>query len=339
MRVDAERERRWIVAALEHVGVERPAADVQAEWLLEGDLRSHPSHGIQRLPVLVERVRRGLVNPAARAKLEWASDAALVVDGDAGLGPWVGSQVVAALAARAQETGVAAAAVRNAHHLGLLSLYVERAAERGLVCIALTTSEALVHPWGGARALIGTNPIAIGVPARPEPFVLDMATSEVSMGKVLAHRNRGEALEPGWAIDADGEPTDDPASVAALTPFGGAKGYGLGLGFELVVSILSGTALGTDVRGTLDVEHPPSKGDIFICVSPERFGVGDEALGRVERYLGELRGSSGPGAPPVAVPGDGARSRRQKALREGIELPDELVGQLRPLMPTAEVFA
>ncbi len=338
MRVEAVTTREIVASALERVGVAPEAAAIQARWLVEGELRGHPSHGIQRLPVLVERVRKGLLDAGAEPRLEWGGEATLLVDGDGGLGPAVATRALAALEPRARRLGVAVAAVRNSGHLGLLSPYVESVAAGGLVGIALTTSEALVHPFGGARALIGTNPIAVGIPTPGEPFALDMATGEISMGKVLAYAQRGQELEPGWAIDGTGQATRDPAAVAAIAPFGGVKGYGLGLAFELLVGILSGTAFGTDVLGTLDTEHPVTKGDLFICLAPERFGVGPETMERLGAYLEELRGSA-VASEPVAVPGDRARARRRRALAEGIELPDELVARLRELCPAAEALS
>ncbi|HEX4751986.1 MAG TPA: Ldh family oxidoreductase [Solirubrobacterales bacterium] len=334
MRIEADRAREIVVSALEHVDVAPAAAAIQARWLVEGELRGHPSHGIRRLPVLVERVRKGLINVEAEPRLKWGGEAVLLVDGDRGLGPAVGTRALAELEPRARRLGVAVAAIRNTSHLGLLSPYVEGVAAGGLLGIALTTSEALVHPWGGARALIGTNPIAVGVPTAAEPFALDMATGEISMGKVLAYADRGEELEPGWAIDAAGRETRDPTKVAAISPFGGAKGYGLGLAFELLVGILTRTAFGTEVLGTLDVEHPATKGDLFVCLAPERFLVDGETIERLGAYLEELRGSA-VGDEPVAVPGDRARARRRQALAVGIELPDELVERLRELSPAA----
>jgi L-2-hydroxycarboxylate dehydrogenase (NAD+) len=110
------------------------------------------------------------------------------VDGERGLGPVVAMAALDAIIPRAQEDGIAIAAIRNANHLGALAYYAEHVASLGLTCIALTVSEALVHPWGGRKAMIGTNPIAIGVPAAPHPMVLDMATGLVSMGKIHAGR-------------------------------------------------------------------------------------------------------------------------------------------------------
>jgi L-2-hydroxycarboxylate dehydrogenase (NAD+) len=340
MRIAATDERRLIRAALEYVGVEEPAAEVQAEWLVEADLRGHPSHGLQRLPVLVGRVRNQVANPISRPRAEWIGVNAATIDGDRGLGPWVGTRVLEMLLERARVGGVAVGAVKNANHLGLLSLYAERAAAAGMIAIVLTTSEALVHPWGGRDALLGTNPIAIGVPASPEPFILDMATSAISMGKVLAYRQRGLDLSPGWAVDDGGEPTLDPEAARAVSPFGGPKGYALSLAFELIVASVSQTALGTEVKGTLDVEHPSTKGDLFIVVSPTQFGADEGSTARLGDYLEQLRASPpARGSEGVAIPGDGARVRRQDSLRTGVDVPDVLYDECQRLAPGFRVAA
>jgi LDH2 family malate/lactate/ureidoglycolate dehydrogenase len=210
---------------------------------------------------------------------------------------------------------------------------VERCAERSLIGIALTTSEALVHPWGGRRAMVGTNPIAIAVPASPEPFVLDMATGAVSMGKILAHRNRGVPLAPGWALDASGNPTVDPtaAALGSIAPFGGPKGYALGLAIEVLVASITGTALGTGVAGTLDAKAICNKGDLFICLDPRTFGA-DGFAERVGEYLQELRDEPPQdGIRGVLVPGDRARAERARRLTRGIEVADSVWEELTSL--------
>lgn len=333
MRVAPEDERALIVEVLAGRGVESGRADLQARWLLEGDLRGHPSHGLQRLPVIVGRIDNGLTRPNAEVSLTWRSPSALVVDGNHGLGPCVARAAIEALLLKVRELGVVVGAVRDANHLGLLAPYVEQIADEGLIGIALTTSEALVHPWGGRTAMVGTNPIAIAVPSVPEPFVLDMATGATSMGKIIHHRSAGLPLEPGWAIEDDGRPTSDADAATAISPFGGAKGYGLGLAFELLVAALTGTALGTAVTGTLDAETLCTKGDLLICIDPAAFGSTGwiEATGA---YLDALRRSpaqaNGSG---VGVPGD--RTRRVRAAhREGaLDIPDAVWSAAQALLP------
>ncbi len=331
-------ERELILDILRALGSPEQNAQTQARWLIEGDLRGHPSHGLQRLIVIAERIAQGLTDPSAEPTLTWATPTSLVVDGNRGLGPCVGLAAVEQLVERAREHGVAVAAVHNANHLGLLAPYVEEFAAQGLVGIALTTSEALVHPWGGRVAQIGTNPIAVAVPASPHPFVFDMATGVVSMGKVIDHRNRGVPLEPGWAIDEHGDPTVDAAagSRGAIAPFGGAKGYGLGLAFELLVASLTGSALGRDVKGTLDTVNACNKGDVFICLDPRVFGAVDFAAAATA-YLDTLRASPPQdGFDSVRIPGDRARADRERRLADGAPIADSVWDTLQELRTTLQ---
>ncbi|OMQ16690.1 hypothetical protein A7K94_0200860 [Modestobacter sp. VKM Ac-2676] len=316
-----EEYRRTVGEILQNVGIPGSDADVQAELLLDGDLRGHHSHGIRRLPVLVERIRNGLIATTADVRIEWRTDSFATVDGGWGLGAVVAHAAVDAVMGRADSTGIAVAAVHGAGHVGMLAPHVERIAAGGQIGIALTTSEALVHPWGGSQALIGTNPIGIAVPTLEVPLVLDMSTASVSMGRILEHLGRGRPIPDGWAVDQDGQPTNDAAAATrgAISPFGGAKGYALGLAFEAVVAVLTGTALGTGVRGTLDTTEPTTKGDVFLAVSLARLGL-EGALPAVTAWLEELRSSGVDPARPVTVPGDRSRALRAQRMADGVPL-------------------
>jgi LDH2 family malate/lactate/ureidoglycolate dehydrogenase len=236
-----------------------------------------------------------------------------------------------ALAGRLATTGIAMAALRGTNHLGMLAYYVEEAVSRGLIGIVLSTTEALAHPYGGTQALLGTNPVAIGIPTGETPFILDLATSLVPMGRIHAHALNGTPLPEGWAVDAAGQPTQDAeaAKSGAIAPFGGAKGYGLSLAFELMVALLASSELAPQVRGTLDATDPATKGDLLILVDP---GAAPGIAGRLAAYLDALRASR-PATPgvAVAVPSDGARQRRAAALRDGIEISETLIDELRGL--------
>jgi L-2-hydroxycarboxylate dehydrogenase (NAD+) len=188
----------------------------------------------------------------------------------------------------------------------------------------MTSSEALVHPWGGRKAMLGTNPIAIGLPAEPLPLVVDLATSLVSMGKIHDHANRGLSIPPGWALDAEGNPTTDAeaAKRGAITSFGGPKGYALGLAIEVLIAALSGAALGDAVQGTLDSDQICNKGDVFIVLAPQR---GEAVKSAVSRYLDDIRGCAPADASqPVVVPGDRAQNAYEKAMRDGVEIEEAL---------------
>jgi L-2-hydroxycarboxylate dehydrogenase (NAD+) len=325
-----------IRAVLDAHGAAGQPAALQAHWLAEADLRGHPSHGLQRLPVIAHRIDAGLSRPNAVPEIDWRTPSVAVINGGRALGPSVGMFAVESLAERAKTTGSALAAVHNANHLGLLALYVEALARRGLIGVVLTTTEPLVHPWNGIPAMVGTNPIAIGVPTDVQPFVLDMATSAVSMGKILAHRHRRQPLQPGWAVDELGQPTTDPGAARALSPFGGAKGYGLAVALGLIVAAASGSALGPEITGTLDTETVCNKGDLFVCLDPAVLGTDDQAART--SYLETLRATPAVnGTNGVSIPGDQARARRALALEEGVEVPEAVINELRSLAGAAEL--
>jgi L-2-hydroxycarboxylate dehydrogenase (NAD+) len=334
MRKTTDEARELGIAVLSASGVANEYAKIQVNHLLEGELRGHPSHGLLRLPRIVNRIRNGLIAPNSTGTHSWQSEALLSVDGGTGLGPVVAYSALEALTKRTTRTGISVAVISHASHLCMLAQYAEATARDGNILIALTTSEALVHPWGGRHALIGTNPIAIGVPANPEPFVLDMATGVVSMGKILAYAADKRDLEEGWALDSAGESTTDAAAAAAgsIAPFGGAKGYALGLSFEVLVAALTGTATGADVHGTLDDHLPSTKGDVFIMIRPH--SDSGDAIGS---YLSLIRSASTRnGAPAVTVPGDRARSARAQNNLTGLDIPSKLWDELTRLAIPAD---
>jgi LDH2 family malate/lactate/ureidoglycolate dehydrogenase len=326
------------LAALAVAGVPEGHAETQIDLLLEAELYDRRSHGLLRLPRIIERIHNGVADPLTEGRAVWRSEAFLEVDGCRGLGPVVAQAALRIIAKRARRTGVAVAAIANNNHLGMLGWYVDRIAADGQIAIALSTSEALVYPWGGRKAMLGTNPIAIGVPATPHPFALDMATSLVAMGRIHDYAQRDEAIPNDWALDADGEPTTDAhaAMHGAIAPFGGAKGYGLGLAFEVLVASLTGSALGTDVVGTLDPDRVCNKGDVFIVIDQ---GAGTAAP-RVSEYLDAVRNCppSRPGG-AVQVPGDGSRRRRNERLAKGLAVPDGLWSEICALAESGVAMA
>ncbi|HKQ45477.1 MAG TPA: Ldh family oxidoreductase [Rhizomicrobium sp.] len=312
-------------------GVPAAHARTQAGLFIEAEMRAIPSHGLLRLRRVIERIHAGLSVPSATGKHVWTARSFLAVDGMRGLGPVVAMAALDAIIPRAREDGIAIAAIRNTNHLGAMAYYAEHVATRGLTCMALTISEALVHPFGGRKAMIGTNPIAIGVPASPHPMVLDMATGLVSMGKIHDHANRGAPIPLGWALDEDGDPTTDASAAkkGAIAPFGGAKGYALGIAFEVLVASLASSAIGTDVKGTLDSVNVSNKGDIFIVIAPPH---AEAAKTLVTAYLDSIRAAA-PADPehPVLAPGDRAHKVRAQAQKRGVYLDDGLWNDLQKL--------
>lgn len=330
--ISVDTARKAAEAALRGAGLPQANAALQADLLIEAELRGTPSHGLLRLERLVHRVANGVADPVTTGVQRWRGDGLLEVDGRRGLGPVVAMAALEAISVRARATGVAAAAIANSNHIGMLAWYVEKLAERGRIAIALTTSEALVHPWGGRVAMVGTNPIAIGVPTATGPFVVDLATSRVSMGEIHDHAHRKAPIPPDWALDAEGRATTDAeaAKQGAIAPFGGAKGYALGLAFEMLVSALTGAALGRDVAGTLDAERVCNKGDLFIVF--EAAGARAAAL---SAYIEALRATPpAAGFDGVMIPNERSRRLREERLVAGLPIAEEVWAAVSRLAET-----
>ena len=331
MKVAVEDVRKLAEGILLANGVPAGHTRTQAGLFIEAEMRAIPSHGLLRLRRVIERIHSGLSNPTTRGNQEWTARSFLSVDGERGLGPVIAMAALDTIIPRAREDGIAIAAIRNTNHLGALAYYAEHVAKEGLTCIALTISEALVHPWGGRKAMIGTNPIAIGVPADPTPMVLDMATGLVSMGKIHDHANRGAPIPLGWALDENGDPTTDASAAkkGAIAPFGGPKGYALGIAFEVLVASLAASAIGTGVKGTLDSVNVSNKGDIFIVIAPPH---AQAAKALVTDYLNEIRAAA-PSDPehPVLAPGDRAHAARAQSEKRGMFIDDGLWADLQKL--------
>jgi LDH2 family malate/lactate/ureidoglycolate dehydrogenase len=314
--IDVDRAIRVSTRALESAGATWSDAHTQAGHLVEAELRGHRSHGLRRLPVLVQRLRSGVIRSGIEPRIERTGLARVDVDGRDGFGPVVANAAIDELIRLGSGTGVMLASLRHVNHLGMLSPYLERLASANRASIILTTSEALVHPWGSATPLVGTNPIGIGVPTDSEPLIVDMSTAATSIGRIHAHAARGESIPTGWAVDADGEPTRDASAVHALSPFGGAKGYALGVALEALVGAVTSTSFGTDVQGTLDAAAASTKGDVIIAIEAGSSLSTMQALGR---YLASVR-ASGSDSGSVHVPGDRARKVRLERLREGLRI-------------------
>ena len=326
MIITHEEVNEIVDAVLARARVPQDNATLQRDLLVEAELRGVASHGLLRLPRVVDRIANGVADPVTKGKHSWTNAAFLSVDGEKGLGPVVAVSALEKISERARDHGIAVAAISNSNHLGMLAFYAERIAASGQTLIAFSTSEALVHPWGGRKALVGTNPVAIGVPTETGPFVVDTATSIVSMGEIHDRAQRGIAIPADWALDEAGNPTTDPVAAinGSLAPFGAAKGYALGLAFELLVSNLAGSALGTDVKGTLDSTEQCNKGDLFIVI--------DGPSTALAPYLEQIRNAEpADGFEHVRVPGEGGRACRDARLHNGIPVDGKLWTRLLEL--------
>ena len=305
IEVDRRRAERVATAALCEHGVPEEHAALVAEVLVEADACGKHSHGLLRLPRVVRGIECGNVEPSAEPTVRSEVPGVATVDGGAQLGPVVATRAMAEATAMADAAGVGVVGVHDSNHLGRLGHYTDAARREGYVALAMTNTEPAMPPYGGVEPVLGTNPIAVGLPTEP-PFNLDMSTAAISRGDVLHARETGEDLPAGVALDAEGEPTTDPAAAleGTLLPFGGPKGSGLAVTVEVLAGGLVGAAMGRDVTGTYHTERPCTKGDLFVAIDPSAFG-GTAFTEAASAFLRDLkRTETADGFDEIRLPGE-----------------------------------
>lgn len=305
-----------------------------AEALVAADLDGLSSHGVSRLPAYADQARSGKVDGHAVPEVAVVAPSAVRVDARTGFAfPAIRQGLDAAMAC-ARETGVAAVAVTDSHHFGVAGHHVERVAEAGLVALGFGNSPAAIAPWGGARGVFGTNPIAFATPRQDRPpLVVDLSLSKVARGKVMVARQRGEAIPEGWGLDARGRDTTDPAAVldgGTMVPLGDAKGAALALVVEILAAALTGARFGFEASSFFTAEGPaPRVGQFFLVMDPVRL-AGYDFPNRLEVLLEAITGQPG-----TRLPGDRRLRLRARHAEEGVDIPDALVDELERRVRTA----
>ena len=323
------RLRRVIRTLLERAGSE-PAEAVQvADHLVDANLRGHDSHGIGMIPHYVHNITNQTMCPNTALSVVKDGGAVMLFDGGLGFGQRVGVEMMERLIERARAHGAVVASLRNVHHLGRIGAYAEMAVAAGLVSIHfvnVTGHPPLVAPYRGSQARFGTNPICIGVPgtSRHEPFLLDMATSVIALGKVRVALNKGERITAGTLVDAQGQPTTDPkvmfpddeAERGALLPLALHKGYGLLFAAELLAGVVGSG--GTSNPGTADLDTIRNN-MLTVVIDPASLAEPQWMEGEFDTIVDYVT-SSPPANPeePVLVAGDPERMTMEKRLAEGV---------------------
>ncbi|HEY8252954.1 MAG TPA: malate/lactate/ureidoglycolate dehydrogenase [Burkholderiales bacterium] len=324
------------IEAIALAGGSEPAeAKLVAENLVTANLMGHDSHGIGMMPRYVEALLEGGLHPNRQVEVKFDAGALLTLDGCAGYGQSVGVQATQMAIARAREHGTAIVALGNSHHLGRIGHWAEMAVAQGLVSLHFVNvqSFARVAPFAGADRRFGTNPVCIGIPLPGEPpFLLDMATSAVAQGKLRVAHNKRAKIPPGWLIDDQGNPTDDPrwgvvAPLGAMACFGEHKGYGLAVACELLGGALTG-------GGVTDYDNKTQRrvlnGMISIVIDPARLGTQQAFAKDAKSFLVWLRASrAAPGHDRVRIAGEPEREYRAKRERDGVPVDEETWKEIR----------
>jgi len=343
-RVDATKLQGLVSDLLAAAGVPRGDADIVAWCLVETDLRGTESHGTARLSYYyLHRVRLGIINRLPQVKTLIETPAALVVDADNGLGQPVAFRTMQRCIDKAMSSGMCCATIRNSNHFGAAGIYAMMALQHDMIGVALTNSQPLVMPTGGRKRLLGTNPISFAAPAGSErPFVLDMATSIVPIGKVEVFRRRGEMVPAGWGAGSDGLPSTDPDRIingGGLFPLGGPaetggyKGYGLAAMVDILSGVLAGAAFLTGVLPPSTEQNSPSNvGHFLLALDVKAFRAVADFRADMDAFVKELRESpTAAGQDRILVAGEKEFLEEDERRRLGIPLNSKVEDDLRGL--------
>ena len=296
-------------------GVPKKDAATVAACLVRADLRGVDTHGLTRLPGYLERLRRGLINPRPKLFPKRVAPAAAALDGQNGFGFVIGTRAMAEAISLARKSGIGVASARRSTHFGMAASYVLQALDAGFVSFVFTNASRAMPPWGGREALLGTSPLAAGAPGgKLAPFVLDMSPAVAARGKIRIAEKRGEKIPLGYALDAEGRPTPDPAEAlkGVVLPIGGPKGSGLAMLMDIFGGVLSGAAFAGDVTDQ-------NVGHFFLAMRPDLFVSRKEYRARMDTLVSRVRACPrAEGFDEILLPGELEAREEERRARSGI---------------------
>jgi (2R)-3-sulfolactate dehydrogenase (NADP+) len=302
-----------------------------ARALVAAEIDGQPGHGLARVPTYAIQSRASKVDGFARPEVQRAAPAVLRVDGHLGFAYPAIELAFTHLVPLARTNGVAVASIFRSHHFGQAGAHAERLAREGLIALVFGNTPKAMAFWGGRAPMLGTNPLAFAAPVPGEteaPLVIDLALTVAARAKIIAAQKAGARIPPGWAVDAAGAPTTDPAEALAgsLLPLGGAKGGALALMVEVLAAALTGSSFGWESSSMFDDKGgPPDMGHLLIALDPQRLSGGafDSRMAVLLEAIGR--------EPGVRLPGSRRIARRSSAKLDGLAIPAALYAEIRAL--------
>ncbi|HEV2319030.1 MAG TPA: Ldh family oxidoreductase [Verrucomicrobiae bacterium] len=335
-RFKPELVRTLATAIAMRAGVRKGDAVVLADALVDADVHGVSTHGLSRLNIYIRRIQKGLIDPKAKLVIERRHGAAMAVDAGNGLGHVQAAKTLAKLIPKAKRNGVAAATVRNSQHFGALSYYCNLAAKQDMILFATTNCEPAMSPEGACQAFFGTNPIAASFPTgKGWPVKIDLATSIVARGNIIAAQKRGQPIPLGWALTPEGEPTTDAAAALAGTvlTMAGHKGYALALMVEIFSSVLSGAAVGPAIGSMYkNMDRKQDVGHFFFLLDIGAFMDVADFKRRMDKAIDDIKSCrKRPGVNEILVPGERSYQKARQNLAEGIVIDEATRKELKTL--------
>lgn len=333
MKLNEDKEFELVKEILIKLGVNEKQAVSVANATVDADLKGFTSHGIGRFKQYIIGIKNGNINLEGDYTIEKETEAIALINGNSLFGQYTATEAMNLAIKKAKNVGIGAVGTHNGNHFGVTGYYSDLAIKEGCIGFVIANTAPAIAPFGGKTPIIGTNPVAIGIPNNDTYITLDMATSVSARGKLLEAERKGESIPEGVALDKNGEPTTDPSEglEGSILPFGGFKGYGIAFLIEILTGALVDAAVGTKVTGTANNEVKCTKGDLFIAIDPNAF-VGEEKFNSItNEFLDEVRADNG------IIPGSLEVSRMDENKKNGWELDDALYENLNNICKDLDI--
>ncbi|WP_414470202.1 L-sulfolactate dehydrogenase [Methanobacterium sp. ACI-7] len=329
MNITAEQEKEIIIEILTKMNIKEEHAEIVADVTLDANLKGFSSHGLGRFPQYVKGLKAGTIVTDAEIEIEKETPSMALINGNHIFGHVVAYKAMEIAIQKAKETGIAIVGVHDSNHFGVTGYYTDMAVMQDMIGIVVANTEPAVAPLGGKEPILGTNPIAIGIPSNKNYVSVDMATSASARGKLLEAVRKGQKIPENVALDVDGNPTIDPeeALKGSILPFGAHKGYALAFMIEILAGPLVRAASGKAVMGTANPEEMCTKGDLLIVIDPSKFVDIEEFKADVDNFITEIKGSG----ENIFIPGDMEVKNIKNAKEEGLPIDDVLYAQLKEI--------
>jgi len=328
--------RRFVMDLFAALGLPPDDAEVQARCLLEAHFRGFDTHGVGCIPSYAECLEQGRIKAKPQIRVERRMPWVALVDGDNGMGHVVASRAMAAALEAVEEIGIGAAAVRRSNHFGAACVYPVMALDSDCIGIAMGNAAPNVAPWGARQGLLGTNPLAVAVPAgRNPPFVMDLATSTAARRKIREAMEQGRPIPEGWAMGRDGWPTTDAKAAieGVALPFGGAKGSAISMLVDILAGVLPGAEFAGGVVSFVNaIGREAGCGAFFLAFRVEAFMALGEFKARMDTLIDRVHAlEPATGFDVVRVPGERGASLAAARRQNGIPLAPGVIAKLSRL--------
>ena len=310
-------------------------ATISAEYLIKAELVGAPSHGLARLKMYCERIKKKIINPKPKIKIKKISQSITHIDGNNSIGFVAADIGIKTAIKSAKKTGIGLVAIKNSGHYGLSSFYAEQAVKKNLMVLCFTNAPPAIAPYGARKSLFGTNPICFGTPTGDKvPFILDTSVSMINRGKIRVAAKLGHKIPLGVALDKFGKSTTNATKAlkGVQLPIAGFRGSGLAWMVDIMSGVLTGANHGGKVKDPFDdFTGPQNVGHLFLVLKPNLF-VGKNYINRIKENIRVIKKLPKiKGVKEILYPGQGMHSRYKRNLKKGIVIQKNILEEIKKL--------